>query len=75
MQYSRKSINKKEFWNSTELEKSDIKKKNGPEEVLEETDFPKKARRIQNFVKHNNNNEALVEIEEADEPSISIPPN
>ena len=33
-----------------------------------------KARRIQNFVKSGTNNEALVEIKEAEEPSITLPP-
>ena len=57
------------------------------EEVLEESEFPMKARRVQNFVstsqpktnllvhhRSSNNNEALVEIEEAEEPSIHLPP-
>jgi len=44
------------------------------EEVLQENGFPMKARRIQNFVKNGTNNEALVEIKETDEPSITLPP-
>ena len=48
--------------------------------MLEENEFPTKARRVQNYMKTQqksnliNKNEALVEIEEADEPSIHAPP-
>ena len=80
MQPNRKSINK-DFMNASEISKPTIKetnpsktKKDGPEEVLEESEFPRRARRVQNFVKPSTNNEALVEIEEADEPSIHLPP-
>jgi len=46
----------------------------GPEEVLEENVLPLKARRMQNFIKSAQfNEEALVEIEEADEPNITLP--
>jgi hypothetical protein len=84
MQPNRKSINK-DFMNAPEIpmatannakESTQVKttKKDGPEEVLEESEFPRRARRVQNFVKPTNNNEALVEIEETDEPSIHLPP-
>ena len=80
MQPNRKSINK-DFMNAPEIPKPTAKesnpskiKKDGTEEVLEENEFPRRARRVQNFVKPSNNTEALVEIEETDEPSIHIPP-
>ena len=101
MQSTRKGINKdfmktgelkpttqaleKNLKGSTHSNKKDL----GPEEVLEESEFPMKARRVQNFVntthpktnpnllvhhRSSKNNEALVEIEEAEEPSIHLPP-
>ena len=77
------SAHEKNLKGSTHSNKKDL----GPEEVLEESEFPMKARRVQNFVstsqpktnllvhhRSSHNNEALVEIEEAEEPSIHLPP-
>ena len=83
MQSNKKGINK-EFMKTGEIKPREPLDK---EEVLEESDFPMKARRVQNFVnqgpqksggslpqnKHYNR-EALVEIEETEEPSIHMPP-
>ena len=67
MQSNRKSINK-DFM-------KDVAPTKAPEEVLQENTLPMQARRFQNFVKQSStNNEALVEIMEAEEPSITIPP-
>ena len=71
MQSSRKIINKA-FVNKP-LSQSKSKREATAEEVLQEDEMPKQARRVQNFVK-SPKNEALVEIAETDEPSITVPP-
>ena len=79
MQSSNKKGLNKDFMSQSDKRKEITSK--GPEEVLQENSLPIRTRRVQNFIKPTNTNnpnagneEALVEIEEADEPSITLPP-